>query len=318
MTKTTKHPDWALKHKRPGAELKCINGRYYLYEVKSVYDKTLKRAKKISLGILGSITEEKGFVPSEKRTLKMKSEKSTHDKPALIYEYGYSKWLMSVLENEGILADLKKYFPKEWQFIMMMVYCRSAYKSPLKNIPFYWEQSAMAQLLDWKEKLTDQKISDGLFALGAQQKSIHKFLRPKPNFNQKVKAMGTLALMHNTSMSSPEVYREYKSRGEIEQFFDHLKNTLDASSSHMQREESLNGWMFINHLSMKVIYKLSQILKTTLLNKKQKLSHKYSINDAIEHLKSIKRIQFTQNESILAEINKVTRTLLEKMSIDIT
>jgi len=42
-----------LKHKRPGTELKLINGRYYLYSVKSVYDKTLKNSRKVSLGIFG-------------------------------------------------------------------------------------------------------------------------------------------------------------------------------------------------------------------------------------------------------------------------
>ena len=58
MVKKSKHPQWALKHKKPGTELKLINGRYYLYEAKSVYDKTLKRSRKVSGSILGRITEE--------------------------------------------------------------------------------------------------------------------------------------------------------------------------------------------------------------------------------------------------------------------
>jgi hypothetical protein len=78
----------------------------------------------------------------------------------------------------------------------------------------------------------------------------------------------------------------------------------------MQREESLNGWMFINHLSMQIIYRLYFILKNTPLNKKQNLNHKYSINDAIEHLKSIKKIQFSNQDSVIAEINKKLPSLL--------
>ena len=140
----------------------------------------------------------------------------------------------------------------------------------------------------------------------------------KDKFNSKIKSMGTLAIMHNTELDSNGVYIEYKNRGEIEQFFDHLKNTIDASCSHMQREQSLNGWMFINHLSMTVIYKLYEILKSTPLNKKQMLNHKYSINDTIEHLKSIKKIEFSKNEFVISEQNKATKTLLEKMKISIT
>jgi len=496
MRNNIQHPEWALQHKKSGTELKLINGRYYLYSVKSVYDKSIKRSRKVSLGILGSITQENGFMPSEKKELRAKSEKSYLNKEIFTYEYGFSKWLLDTLKSDGILDDLKKHFGELWHFIILMAFCRIAYKSPLKNIPFYLEQSDLPNLLEWKEKMHDQKISDLLFELGSAQSSIHEFMKPKDSnrktvlmdatdvvlqsnhialaqkgynsdmnfqsqfvllylydanslkplyyrllpgnireisamqntikisgmehciyiadkgffsesnvaelerlnmqfiiplkrdnrlipyssldnieqtdnyfdfakrfifyadtvkdnnrnvnlfldgklkeqektdylkriksvpesyskskFNERVKTMGSLTIMHNTELSPQELYYEYKNRGEIEQFFDHLKNTLDASSSNMQREESLNGWMFINHLSMQIIYKLYVILKTTPLNKKQKLNHKYSINDTIEHLKSIKKIKFSPNDSVIAEINKSTKTLLEKMKISIT
>lgn len=490
------HPEWALAHRKPGTELKLINGRYYLYAVRSQYDKTLKRSKKVSLGILGSISQEKGFMPSEKADLKVKSEKSYHNKEAFAVEYGFSKWLIDALTREGIMADLKDKFPKLWQFIVSMVYCRIAYQSPLKNVPFYMEQSDIPNLLQWNEKLYDQKICDLLFELGSMQKTIHEFMQPKDKkkrtilmdatdvalqsnkialaqkgynsdmdfqsqfvllylydasslkplyyrilpgnireisamknmvkmcgmeqcvyvadkgffsesnilelecsgmeyiiplkrdnklipyekldsieqtdnyfefakryvffadtsnengrkinlfldgklkelektdfltriqtlpesyskakFNEKLKTMGTLTIIHNTTLAPKDLYYEYKNRGEIEQFFDHFKNTLEACSTSMQREESLNGWMFINHLSMQMIYLIYSILKTTPLNQKQKLNHKYSINDTIEHLKSIRKIKFSLNEHIIAEINKPTRILLEKMNISIT
>ena len=150
--KETKHPEWVLKHKRSGTELKVINGRYYLYDVKSVYDKTLKRSKKVSGGILGSITEEEGFKPSEKRLLKEKSNKSYLSKSIMSFEYGYAKWLLTTMEENGMLNDLKEHFPSLWQFIIGMIYCRTAYRSPLKNIPFYLSQSSIMELIDWKEK----------------------------------------------------------------------------------------------------------------------------------------------------------------------
>ncbi len=496
MKKKIIHPDWALAHKKAGTELKLINGRYYLYGVKSIYDKTLKRSKKISLKILGSITQDKGFTVSSKGELRGKGEKSYGNTEIFSYEFGFSKWLFDTLTKNGIIQELKEHFPDLWQFIVLMIYCRIGYKSPLKNIQFHLEQSDLQSLLKWDSLINDQKISDMLFELGSRQNSIHNYLKPKNNkrktilmdatdvvlnskhitlsqkgynsnmnfqpqfvllymydantleplyyrllpgnireisamqntikisgmeqcvyvadkgffsqanvtelerlqmsfiiplkrdnslipygsldkieqtdnyfefakrfifyaqtieidnrkvnlfldgslkeqektdyltrinsmpesyskskFNQKVNAMGTLSIMHNTELSPKELYLEYKNRGEIEQFFDHLKNTLDASSSNMQREESLNGWMFINHLSMCVIYKIFEILKTTPLNKKQELNHKYSINDVIDHLKSIKKIRFAHNDFVIAEINKSTKSLIEKMKLSIT
>lgn len=497
----SKHPLWATAHKKPGTELKCIKGRYYLYEVKSVYDKTIKRSRKISLGILGTISEEQGFVPSQRRKPHNVNRKANLDNPLFVYEYGMPKWLMDTLA-EDVIPDLKTHFGNLWQFIVAMVYCRLAHQSPLKNVPFYLQQSDMLNLLQWNEKLYDQKISDLLFELGSKQDQIHSFLKPKdqtqrtvlidatditlqsnhialaqkgynsamdfqsqfvllylydaqslkplyyrmlpgnirevsamqntikmsgleecvyiadkgffsesnitqlealgmryiiplkrdnalipyqqlddveqtdayfpfnsgrnsqrflfyahaedtPNkrsitlfldgklkeqekvdyltriqtlpeqytkarFNQKLQTMGTLALIHNTELNPQTLYCEYKNRGEIEQLFDQLKNTLDADCSHMQRQESLNGWMFINHLSLLVIYKLYAILKNTPLNKTQKLNHKYSIRDAIEHLKAIKKIQFNPNEYVINELNKTTKTLISKMKISIT
>ena len=140
----------------------------------------------------------------------------------------------------------------------------------------------------------------------------------KEKFNTKIAAMGTLSIIHNSTKTAQEIYCEYKNRGEIEQFFDHFKNTINASSSNMQREESLNGWMFINHLSMMVIYRLFDQLKNTALNKKQNLNHKYSINDVIMHLQSIKKIKYNQGKELITEPNKLTKTLLQKLKISIT
>jgi hypothetical protein len=55
---------------------------------------------------------------------------------------------MSAFESEGLIDDLKKHFPDLRTFIVAMVYCRIGYKATLKSIPFFWEQSAMPDLLD--------------------------------------------------------------------------------------------------------------------------------------------------------------------------
>lgn len=58
-TNKTPHPEWATKYRDKNTELRKINGKYYLYSVKSVYNKEKKRSFKKTLGILGSVTEGK-------------------------------------------------------------------------------------------------------------------------------------------------------------------------------------------------------------------------------------------------------------------
>ncbi len=100
MKPKTTHPRWALAHRKPGTELKLINGNYYLNGVKSIYDKVNKRSKKISLGIIERITQEKGLIPSGKNELKQKSEKTYLNKQVFSFEYGLSKWLFDTVNTK--------------------------------------------------------------------------------------------------------------------------------------------------------------------------------------------------------------------------
>ena len=42
------YPNWVLKHKRKGTEIRKIGNNFYLYKVTSVWDKERKRARKKS------------------------------------------------------------------------------------------------------------------------------------------------------------------------------------------------------------------------------------------------------------------------------
>jgi hypothetical protein len=57
------HPDWVLKHRVKNSEIRCINGRYYLYAITSKWDPTKQRTKKVTLTMLGTIKEKEGFIP---------------------------------------------------------------------------------------------------------------------------------------------------------------------------------------------------------------------------------------------------------------
>ena len=68
-----------IKHERPewvknfqcekNTEIKYINGHWYLYERSTKYDPELKRSRKVSGKLLGSITEN-GFVPKKEKGVK--------------------------------------------------------------------------------------------------------------------------------------------------------------------------------------------------------------------------------------------------------
>jgi len=487
---TAPHPEWAVKHRGPGTELKKIKGGYYLYGVKSIYDPVGKRSKKKSLGIIGHITEKEGLIPSDKGQLKAQLKEGSKPITRVVdREYGFSWFLFQHIQKE-ILPTLKEHFPGDWPLIIAMVYSRILFQAPLKNIPFCLSCSSLLDLLGMecpdekdvsqllrrigserhnmvkymhtfaqkddcvlvdatdiacnsskislsqkgynsdmnfepqvtllyiysakqhkplffrlvagnirdvsilKNALVESGINNAVFIsdkgfysqanvtrleelnmhyiiplrrdnqainyelikdietkatffkfrnryifhvsypVGAKQVCLFVDGRLKEDekadylnrittlpeqysiekYKEKIQSMGTIALLHNGDQTEkPEdIYEQYKGRGEIEQFFDCYKNTIDAFVSHMQNEDALQGWMFINHVAMQVTYGLFESLKS------KKLTKHHAIKDVILHLSQVRRVQINEKDFYISEINKLTKNILSKLKISIT
>lgn len=138
------HPDWALSHKKQGTELRCINSKYYLYEYKTVYDPTRKRAKKVSGKLLGAITEKDGFVPSATRLASNLKRGKIAD-PITVKEYG----MVQLIGQRFSLYQerLERTFPEYWKEILATAYCRFVFRCPLKSIPFRLDSSFLPEAL---------------------------------------------------------------------------------------------------------------------------------------------------------------------------
>ncbi len=117
------HPTWATQHKKPGSELRLIRGRYYLYEVSSKWNPEKKRAQKITGKIMGSITEEKGFVPSRRIQQALPQEHKL-----VVKEYGATSFLAQLAHE--VIEPLKHYFPEDWQSLTVAAFFRLLYQAP--------------------------------------------------------------------------------------------------------------------------------------------------------------------------------------------
>ena len=63
------YPEWVLKQKRKGTEVRKMGNNFYLYKVTSVWDKEKKRARKVTEKYLGKITEEGLVKPRHERLM---------------------------------------------------------------------------------------------------------------------------------------------------------------------------------------------------------------------------------------------------------
>jgi len=102
-----------------------------------------------------------------------------------------------------------------------------------------------------------------------------------------------------------------KSRVDVEQVFDVFKNILNADRSYMRDDKQIEGWFFVNFISMQMYYKVYAILLS------KGLLNNYSPLDAITYLKSVYMLK-TKEGWQTSEIPKKSRLLIEKLQIPIT
>jgi len=167
---TMKHPEWALKHKRKGTELRFINGNYYLYEVSSKWNPEKKRPQKITGKLLGRVTPQ-GFVESPKHQL---HKKSLAVESLVVKEYGASRFIVDYMSED--IDKLKEFFPELWQTIVLIAFIRLLHQAAIKNMPFHFHQSYLSVLYS-QVSFTERRIGQFLRELGAKREQIVRFIR---------------------------------------------------------------------------------------------------------------------------------------------
>lgn len=175
MYNISKHPEWAIKFRTPGTELRLINGRYYLYAYKTVYDPATKKPKKQSGHCLGSITELGGFKESPKLLLsKLSNAKEPILSKVFVKEYGIAFLIYKKFDRYSL--KLKKAFPDSWKSILAIAYCRFVHSCPLKSIPFILENSFISELFEI-EPFKQTTASFILNSIGKDTDNMHKYMR---------------------------------------------------------------------------------------------------------------------------------------------
>ena len=163
------YPSWVLKHKVQGTEIRFISGRYYLYQVKSYWDKESKRSKKVTELFLGRITEA-GLVKGKrtKKTLSVPVSSSFS-----VQEYGIAHFLHE--DNKDVLTVLKEHFSTQYDSIFAAAINRFVYHSPLKNMEHYYTQSYCKELFP-HALMSDKAMSQLLLSVGQQRHLISKVM----------------------------------------------------------------------------------------------------------------------------------------------
>jgi len=165
-------PEWAQPFKEPRTEIRCINGIYYKYEVRYNYNKEKKRTDKITVRLMGKITEKDGFTPSDKDLIRQKASQL----PKVdIKNFGVYNLYSNLLSEE--IGELKSLFnddiaEKLLSFSMM----RWAYQSPIKRAPNYHAHDFCSEVWS-KDSISDKQISQTLKFVGQNREALVDWMK---------------------------------------------------------------------------------------------------------------------------------------------
>jgi transposase len=193
----------------------------------------------------------------------------------------------SALINYDLLDDQKnEYFKFEERMVWM-----TSYKIEGVEVKLFKD-----------DKLKIQEQKDYLQRI---ESKIDGYTREK--FNEKLNKFGTFALVSNLKKTeTKEIYIKYKSRNAIEVMFDGVKTILKADKTYMQKEETLNGWMFINHIALQWYYIIYSILV------EKKLLSTYSVRQFITELSEHRMVKINEKwveENMIGSTEKMLKKL---------
>ncbi len=160
------YPDWVIKHKVKGTELRKNGKNYYLYKISSKWNKKKKRAQKITEKFLGKITEAGLITPKYDRLQDSLQNIS-------VKEFGASHFIAN--ESADIIQNLKEIFPECWKEIYTFSVFRFFFSSTLKNVQDHYLSSHMSDLVK-DAKVSPKALSILLHTIGRQRGLIKNFL----------------------------------------------------------------------------------------------------------------------------------------------
>lgn len=166
------YPDWVLKYRTKGTAIHQIQGKYYLYEVSSLWNKEKKRTERKTGRSLGRITPE-GLQPRSKTGMGAQTVLQRLGS-ICVKEYGLSYYISLNYTKQVTL--LAKYFPNHWEILLYVAYCRLVFQSSIRQMPFHIGHSYLSEMYPVAE-LSEKKISLALRDVGRNREDVVHFMR---------------------------------------------------------------------------------------------------------------------------------------------
>ena len=159
-------PPEIARHRKPGTQIKCIRGHYYLAKVTSRWDPVAKKVRKVFVEHLGTVTEE-GVVPR-------RSKRRPVDAAVYSKEFG-ATWAVSELTGD-IHGKLKQHFQGDADWLYVTALLRCVRHCAMRYTEHFYDVSYLSERFPGLN-LSSVNLSNMMTGLGFRRAQMVAFMR---------------------------------------------------------------------------------------------------------------------------------------------
>ena len=126
---------------------------------------------------------------------------------------------------------------------------------------------------------------------------------------QRVNRMGKFILIYKGNFDWKDCLSTYRGKDIVEKGFDILKNDLDTVPFNVQKDTTFRGLLFVCFIALIIRMKLIKSMGDC------HLVEKYSVEGMFLELEKIKKIDLTNGETIVSELTKKHKDILDCMGL---
>lgn len=127
--------------------------------------------------------------------------------------------------------------------------------------------------------------------------------------SQRINRMGKFFLFYNGERDWMECITVYRERDIVEKGFKTMKNDIQSLPLNTKKDSTTKGFLFVCFIGLIIRMRLLNIMKETEIIKD------YTVESLLMELEKIKKIEMENGESIVTELTRKQKDIMEKLNL---
>ena len=146
---------------------------------------------------------------------------------------------------------------------------------------------------------------------GEEESNLIILLRNRKIRKYDTARLGKVSILSSMDMDGELLYSIYKSREDVEQSFDAMKNELEEDKTYLQDDESIWGYFFVTFLSLYQHYRVLALIRSN------DLIGKLSVNEVLLQLSRVYMVKYADGTTGFLDIPKKVENIINTLNLNI-